>query len=151
MRGVDDSRVKEMAGPLTAPFGPSSSSSAESRITAFVSDLVRTEPIEEAFNLFLVHNKNADDDIADKCSRWNALIAELQTDSNAGSNSSSSAIEHALTGFVKVMSQQRNEKTLRTMRTILERSVGAGVLKARDVCDAVLTSDGLRADRNPAF
>ena len=90
-------RVKEMAGPQTGPFGPSSSSSAESRITAFVSDLVRTEPIEEAFNLFLVHNKNADDDLADKCSRWNALIAEVQTDSNAGSNSSS-AIENALTG-----------------------------------------------------
>ena len=49
------------------------------------------------------------------------------------------------------MSQQRNEKTLREMRTILERSVGANVLKARDVCDAVLSSDGLRADRNPAF
>ena len=49
------------------------------------------------------------------------------------------------------MSQQRNEKTLAVMRTILERSVGAYVLKARDVCDAVLTSDGLRADRNPAF
>ena len=87
-----------MAGPQTAPFGPSSSSSAESRITAFVSDLVRTEPIEEAFNLFLVHNKNADDDIADKCSRWNALIAEVQGDSNSSGTNSSSAIENALTG-----------------------------------------------------
>lgn len=140
-----------MAGPQTAPFGPSSSSSAESRITAFVSDLVRTEPIEEAFNLFLVHNKNADDDIVDKCSRWNALIAELQSDNSSSGSTNNSAIENALTGFVKVMSLQRNDKTLRIMRTILERSVGANVLKSRDVCDAVLTSDGLRADRNPAF
>ena len=94
--------------------------------------------------------KNAEDDIGDKCSRWNALIAELQSD-NSSSGSNNSAIENALIGFVKVMSQQRNEKTLAMMRTILERSVGANVLKARDVCDAVLSSDGLRAHRNPAF
>ena len=56
-----------MAAPQTASFGPSSSSSAESRITAFVSDLVRTEPIEEAFNLFLVHNKGRECAVFRQC------------------------------------------------------------------------------------
>ncbi len=131
------------------------SAGVEARITAFVDELVTTEPVEEAFNMFLVHKEEDAESDVDPCARWNALVAELVT-AVTTENASSSAAQHqqaavdsALAIFVGAMCQQRNPKTLGTLCSILEKSVGGGTLKARDACDAVLKY--AKHDRNPAF
>jgi hypothetical protein len=102
----------------------SSSSTLDARITSFVADVVKTESVEESFNLFLVHrSSDREQDVEEKCLKWNSLCAEVNAAAPALESGSAAAaaaaaaapnqaVESALAIFVGVMSQQKNAKTL---------------------------------------
>jgi hypothetical protein len=84
-----------------------------------VSYVVKTEPVEESFNLFLVHrSSDREQDVEEKCKRWISLCTEVNAAAPTPESASSAAVpvnpalESALSIFVGVMSQQKNTQTL---------------------------------------
>ena len=125
--------------------------SIEDRINAFVQDLVKLEAVTEAFNLYLVHRTDLEEANVDvQAQEWISLLKEVTSSAEASGTSTTASMEAALRQFVGVMASQKNAKNLRLMSTLLERAVGSNVVRAREVCDAVLNHEMLR-HQNQAF
>ena len=135
--------------------------SLEERIAGFVDDILRVEGLEEAFNLYIVHRPDLEAaKVNQRTAEWLDLLKECSANagSGAGQNGGSEApqsgsaqVETALKYFVSAAaSPARHHKFLRTddvLFHLLEQSVARRVVGARQVCDAILTSDQLKPER----
>ena len=118
--------------------------SVEERVSGFVSDLVKIETVEEAFNLYLVHRSDLDDANEETSIReWLSILQEI-SELSTESATISSQQDVALRLFVQTMSQQKKNSLVKKMAKHLERAVAERVISARQICDVVLNQEFLR-------
>ncbi len=128
------------------------SSSPEEQVEAFLVDLVQTDPLQESFNLFLVHRNDSESEKGKKL-EWLELLKRLQAQgqAQAAEPGATGGQQHgqtdsALRALVQAMARQRNPSRLRSLSELLVGAVGERVVTARQACDALLGCDALRPD-----
>ncbi len=125
----------------------------EDQVSAFLKEMVHVDALEEGFNFVLVHHPELDKANHERSVKeWIELLRRLSTETSSteGGGSAATSTAHqqdlALRIVVAQMARQTNPKVLKKLRSLLEDAVGALVVSARQVCDAVLTSEALRPE-----
>lgn len=125
-----------------------SASHLEERVSAFVDDLLHVEAVEESFNQFIVHRPDLEAaKLEQQTDEWLAILSDS---SGSGDQTGSSQADQALKYFVTAVGspvRPQSHRVEAAMVELLEKAVARRVVGARQVCDAVLTSDYLKPDR----
>ncbi|XP_046734323.1 mediator of RNA polymerase II transcription subunit 23 [Diprion similis] len=109
--------------------------SNEAQISNIVNDILRVEPIEEAFSCFLVHH------LDNEIEKIAALQSEL-TSAMTGLNTEQQ--ENGVRQFLTMAAALTNHSRLQLLLSLLENLVMSNVLPARLVCECILSCDKLQ-------
>ncbi|TRY72734.1 hypothetical protein TCAL_11188 [Tigriopus californicus] len=143
-------------GAHTAATGSSSvpgsgGTSVSVQVNHFLSDLIKVESVEQAFNHFLLHRPDLERAQQEATlQEWITLLRDVAqipatpTASGEVSLAPAQQQDEALRTFVASMAGQKNRKTLTLLKELLVGAVGVNAVSARQVCDAVLGSEQLR-------
>ena len=115
----------------------------EEKISNFIDDVLKVEAVEEAFNFYIIHRPHLEAAKEDtRCQEWFSILNESH-DQN----------DQALKFFINsAANPARNYKFNKKIMDdpliqLLELSVTKKVVDARKVCDALLNSEHLKAER----
>ncbi|KPI96136.1 PREDICTED: mediator of RNA polymerase II transcription subunit 23 [Papilio xuthus] len=107
---------------------------ADLQISNIVSDILRVEPVEEAFSSYLVYKPEQENEkLAMYQKKLCAMITSLSADLQ----------ESAIRQYLTHTAIQTNQYKMKQLLTILENLVNTNILQARMVCDCILSSDNL--------
>ena len=121
----------------------------EEKISVFVDDILKVEAVEEAFNLYIVHRphlENAKEE--QRADEWGNILQEC---ANSGQEHQT---DQALKIYVNsAASPSRDHKFHRNpqedpLMHLLELAVNQKFVGARQVCDALLSSEHLKPERS---
>ncbi len=123
--------------------------SLEERISKFIDEVIKVEAVEEAFNLYMVHQPSLEQaKLEQRTQDWFSIL------SDCSSGSSADQVDQALKFFVNsAASPIRNYKfnyrhtNEDVLLHLLELSVTQKVATAQQVCDALLASHHLKPQR----
>ena len=149
------------------PLG--NTSGLEERVVAFVDEMLLVDAVEDAFNLFLIHNPSLEQfkwerrltdwlKILSDCANATTPNATSISNSSSSTNNGSSstdllqrqhAADPALRHFVARTAScpRSNSIMLASSMKLLEVAVHKKALNARQVCDALLYSECLKYDK----
>ena len=141
-------------------------SGLEERVVAFMDEILLVDAVEDAFNLFLIHNPALEQfkwerrltdwlKILSDCASATPITSSVSNASSSNGSSSSellqrqAAADPALRHFVAraACCPQANPLTLSSSMKLLETAVQKKALNARQVCDALLYSEYLKYDK----
>ena len=154
-----------MAAVISNPLG--NASGLEERVVGFVDEMLLVDAVEDAFNLFLIHNPSLEQfkwerrltdwlKILSDCANATPPITSTISNSSSSNGSVSSdlaqrqhAADPALRHFVARAAScpRSNPLMLSSSMKLLETAVHKKALNARQVCDALLYSEYLKYDK----
>ncbi|XP_063241500.1 mediator of RNA polymerase II transcription subunit 23 [Bacillus rossius redtenbacheri] len=107
----------------------------EAQVVNIVNEILKVEPIEEAFSCFLVHRPEQEAERLQGCQQ------ELQTlFAGAGSEHQEAGVRQ----YLLMAACMTNHSRLQQLLSLLETLVGNGVLTARLVCECILSCEKLQ-------
>ena len=116
----------------------------EEKISNFIDDVLKVEAVEEAFNFYIIHRPHLEEAKEEtRAQEWFTILTESHDQS-----------DQALKYFINsAANPARNYKFNKKISDdplikLLDQSVAKKVVDARKVCDALLNSEHLRADRH---
>ncbi|GAB6022180.1 Mediator of RNA polymerase II transcription subunit 23 [Chamberlinius hualienensis] len=105
----------------------------ETGMTAFVSNILKSETYDEAFNCFMVHNSEQE--------RRTATSHQEELAKLLSSCVAQDTVDTAIRSYISQISTQRSRRHMRLLFQLLETAVLSNVIPAKLVCDALLTND----------
>ena len=151
-----------MAAPATNAIA--NTSGLEEKVITFIDEILMVDAVEDAFNLFLIHNPAHEQfkwerrltdwlKIVSDCANANQIVSGTNSSSTNGTNTDlaqrQSAADPAVRLFVAraASNPQANALMLESCMKLLETAVHKKALNARQVCDALLYSEHLKYDK----
>ena len=151
-------------GSTSVVSNPGAMVGLEERVVTFVDEILLVDAIEDAFNLFLVHNPSLEQFKWERrLTDWlkilsdsaNAAPAIVGSTTNGAAASAElahrqSAADQALRHFVARAAScpRSNPLMLASAMKLLETAVDRKALNARQVCDALLSSEYLKHEKS---
>lgn len=104
------------------------------QVTNILNEILRVDPIEEAFSCFLVHRQENE---TEKITNYQQELASALTVAPPEQQ------EQALRQYLYIAATRSNHSRLKLLLGLLDNLVECGVLSARIVCEAIMNSEKL--------
>ena len=148
-----------MATGITNQIG--NANGLEEKVVAFIDEILLVDAVEDAFNLFLIHNPSLEQFKWERrLTDWLKILSDCSGSSVSSSSSTNTssgsdlvqrhlAADPALRHFVARAAScpHANPLMLSSSMKLLETAVQKKALNARQVCDALLYSEYLKYDK----